>query len=473
MKNLLSLMIMSLMIVSCGGSGGGSVSGGGGGGDVTTPVNYGLDSSVGTVNGVLLDDFVAGIYYTSTSNSGTTNASGELTCSAGEDVTFKVGTLVLGTVPCLPVITPIEIVTKGKHKWNAINHTGDDVDELSASENLKLKRLLMILQTVDTDGDPSNGVSVDANTVTALSSLSVDQTKLDSLLTKDSDSDFSDAMTSLATAMGGSTVAVTSATTAVNHFKTTLSSTTACTTADITGSSTVTGSTAKCTATACGTGYSLSNGSCVAKTACTTGDVSNSTAVTGYTEDNNCKATSCSAGYGLSSGACYAMTACTTGDVSNSTAVTGYVDNSTCQATACSSGYKVENGSCVVSTASQVVGDAIEFYNASGASTNGFFLDHIANTGECGVGNDTATLKANYRNYQASTYTLSSEEISCFDYMANEIKSFVVSNLNRSDDLIEVTGATDTSASFFSNNDSLSTEEHVIVDLMFDWHDAQ
>lgn len=465
MKNYVFMLLMSLLLISCGGGSGGS---GGGGGlvDTDTPVvvNNGLDSSVGNISGVLLDEKVEGVDYSSTSFSGTTNGTGNFSCKAGETVTFSVNGLVIGKTPCLPVITPIELVTEGKVKWNEVNFTGDTADELTASQNSKLKRMLALVQTLDSDGDPSNGITVDSNVSSALTSLNANQATMDNLLSESSDEDFASTMTSLVTLMGGST-AVSSLSSGMSHFKTTLSSQTACTTSDVTGSASVQGVTPDCVALSCGGGYTLSNGTCVAKTACTTSDVSNSSSVSGYVEDG-CQATACTTGFGLSNGSCVAMAACTTADVSNSTVVTGYRDNSTCQATACDTGYAVSSGTCAVSTASTVVDDAISFYN-NYASGNDFVTDTMAHS-DCS-GEDYNTLKSYYLDDNTSGLGVSGR--TCLDRLAREARIYATDSpfgLGRGSDILEVSGANDQSSSYFNVDGVLTSYEKALLDLMFD-----
>lgn len=458
------MVLFSLFLVSCGGSGGGGTT------TTNTPPptqNFGVDGSVGNMSGVLLDDFIAGVAYESTSFSGTTDASGDFDCKSGETVTFKVGTLVLGNTPCLPVVTPIDLLTNGEHKWNSVSFTGNSVDELTSAQNKKLQRMLMILQTLDTDGDLSNGISVHANTNASLTALNVTQSVFDSLMSSNSDSEFSDAMDSLVATLGGGAVAVTDVSNAMTHFKNTLSSTTECTTGDKAGSTSVMGSTTKCVATACSGSYTLQNGSCIAKTACTTGDVSNSSSVTGFVEDG-CSATACSVGYGLSGGMCVAMTACTTADVANSATVSGFVDNNSCQATSCSVGYSVQGGACAVSTASQVVADAIESYETTNSVD---FVSEFMAFPECTSVTSFESMRTLYDDRAINSFFTApayADEHSCLDRMtlALVVEARVI--LSREADVLELTSAPDTSASHFTSNGTINQWEEVVVGKIFD-----
>ncbi|MBW2686634.1 MAG: hypothetical protein JRE19_12070, partial [Deltaproteobacteria bacterium] len=73
---LFLLLVSSLFIVSCGSSEGSS-----------------------TTTGQFIDDPVQGLDYTcSSGSSGVTNGNGEYVCDAGDDVTFSLGSIVIGTV---------------------------------------------------------------------------------------------------------------------------------------------------------------------------------------------------------------------------------------------------------------------------------------------------------------------------------------------------------------------------------------
>ena len=65
---------------------------GGGGGDSSSP-------SIGTITGTFVDDPVEGLDYNcSSGRSGTTNPVGQYTCNIGDDVTFRLGNILLGTI---------------------------------------------------------------------------------------------------------------------------------------------------------------------------------------------------------------------------------------------------------------------------------------------------------------------------------------------------------------------------------------
>ena len=119
---ILSFFMLSLM--ACGGGGGGG----------------GTTSSTGIITGN-----IEGITYSSASYSGSTTSSGEFQYKAGETVTFSIGGLVLATIePSSDLITVASLV--------------GDSPELPSIKTLNLQSLLL---TLDSDGNPDNGLTID------------------------------------------------------------------------------------------------------------------------------------------------------------------------------------------------------------------------------------------------------------------------------------------------------------------------
>ncbi|MEW8027087.1 MAG: hypothetical protein AB2792_10125 [Candidatus Thiodiazotropha sp.] len=113
-------------LIACGG-------GGGGGGDSTTPT---------TTGGVFKDNNVSGVTYTSGAQSGTTGSDGSFIYEVGQQVSFNLGNVTLGSTTGKSVITPIDLVSGGNS---------------SSTEVLNLVRFLLML---DRDGDPTNGITI-------------------------------------------------------------------------------------------------------------------------------------------------------------------------------------------------------------------------------------------------------------------------------------------------------------------------
>lgn len=155
-----AILLLVVMAVACGGGG----DGGGGG-----------SSSGSTMTGVFKDTNVAGLTYSSASFSGVTNAAGQYSYREGEVTTFSVGAVILGSVTSRGVVTPVHLVAGG---------TVDSTD---------VQNIVRFLLMIDDDGDPDNGITISTAVQTAAESWPTD---LDFSL---SESDFSDAIDSLAT----------------------------------------------------------------------------------------------------------------------------------------------------------------------------------------------------------------------------------------------------------------------------------
>lgn len=134
----------------------------------------GNDSSTPTTtpaSGTLTDAAIAGVSYrTSSGLSGVTDADGKFRYNPGDTVTFLLGALELGPVATdgrEETVTPIDLV-------NVV--TGlDDTQKQNMVTNL-----LVLLQSVDADGNPENGINIPAAVSTALTST-IAGTLLDSL----------------------------------------------------------------------------------------------------------------------------------------------------------------------------------------------------------------------------------------------------------------------------------------------------
>jgi len=124
------VLVIGFSFVACGGgssSDGGSSSGG--------------DKSF---TGQFIDAAVEGLEYecSPSGKSGVTNADGEFTCNEGDSVVFSVAGVNLGSASVGSIITPRTLFP------------GDDAAAVNMAQ---------FLQTLDSDGDPDNGISLDTN----------------------------------------------------------------------------------------------------------------------------------------------------------------------------------------------------------------------------------------------------------------------------------------------------------------------
>jgi len=106
--------------------------------------------------GIFLDSPVANLSYITPSQSGKTNTDGEFKYQAGETITFSIGGFSFPSTIAGSVITPMDLVA-----------TVDINDPIV----VKLARLL---QSLDIDGNPENGIEISAEAHQALSDMSLD-----------------------------------------------------------------------------------------------------------------------------------------------------------------------------------------------------------------------------------------------------------------------------------------------------------
>ena len=106
--------------------------------------------------GVFLDSAVAGVdYSTTTGLGGVTDSSGRFYYNPGDQVSFTIGGISLGSVTGAAKLTPVEVMGA------------------SGTADQKVINLSRLLQTLDADGDPSNGISINDSTKTTLAAKSV------------------------------------------------------------------------------------------------------------------------------------------------------------------------------------------------------------------------------------------------------------------------------------------------------------
>ncbi len=120
-KSLLGIFL-GIALAACGGSGGGGPA---------------------LKTGVFLDSPVVGIGYTTTANlSGSTNSAGEFQYLPGDEVVFFVGNIRLPSVLAAEFVTPLDM--------GAAKDLNDPV----------VINILRFLQSLDSDGDPKNGIHI-------------------------------------------------------------------------------------------------------------------------------------------------------------------------------------------------------------------------------------------------------------------------------------------------------------------------
>lgn len=107
-------------------------------------------------SGVFLDSAVEGLGYATTTMNGKTGSAGEFTFTAGENITFSLGGFELPTVQAANIITPLDIF-------------GSNV-----VTDAKVADLSRLLQSMDVDGDVSNGITLPLTVESINSDVQID-----------------------------------------------------------------------------------------------------------------------------------------------------------------------------------------------------------------------------------------------------------------------------------------------------------
>lgn len=149
--------------------------------NVSNTVSSLIDNITGKTKGTavgarFLDSAVANLQYKSNTYNGTTGANGDFTCASGEQVEFVIGSLSLGTSICQSVITPQtlaapktqEVVAQTSTNASGVTtSTGSTVQTVVSpvlSTDDRVLNRVRLLMTLDTDGNPDNGITLPAAT---------------------------------------------------------------------------------------------------------------------------------------------------------------------------------------------------------------------------------------------------------------------------------------------------------------------
>lgn len=113
-----------------------------------------------TETGSFVDSPVSGISYSTDSYAGLTDDNGTFRYIENEIVEFSIGNLVMGAAVADSTITPLELgtLTNGNLSYES-NHQD------------RATNTLRLLQTLDSDGYPENGISISDSTVAAINEL--------------------------------------------------------------------------------------------------------------------------------------------------------------------------------------------------------------------------------------------------------------------------------------------------------------
>lgn len=123
----------------------------------TAPVMPGGSGSDAQVlqQGAFADNPVSGLKYTSQVASGITDADGRFSYAASESITFSVGELVLGSTTAKAKVTPVDLFAQA-----------------TGIADQRATNVLVLLQTLDQDGDLNNGTQISEQVATVVSKYS-------------------------------------------------------------------------------------------------------------------------------------------------------------------------------------------------------------------------------------------------------------------------------------------------------------
>jgi len=156
----LSLAAVASLFIGCGSSDSGT----------TTSTTSSTITST-SIDGQLIDGYVEGVTYTcADGTTGTTDINGNFSCES-LPVTFRVGGLKLGGVDTLPT---------DRHVFPQ-DLAGVDRNDTT---NEQVVALAQLLQSLDTDSNPDNGITIDTNTSELLTSGDFNKEDLDAYLTE-------------------------------------------------------------------------------------------------------------------------------------------------------------------------------------------------------------------------------------------------------------------------------------------------
>ncbi|MCP4335480.1 MAG: hypothetical protein GY785_22745 [Gammaproteobacteria bacterium] len=126
---------------------------------ILTACSDGGSSSSGSnaQQGVFIDSAVEGVSFTTATQSGTTDSAGTFSYLPGEIVSFYIGDILIGSAEGQGQLTPLNFVP------GAVDETEPQVSNI-----------LRFVQSLDSDNDPDNGITISSMVVTQAASQSLD-----------------------------------------------------------------------------------------------------------------------------------------------------------------------------------------------------------------------------------------------------------------------------------------------------------
>jgi len=126
---------------------------GGGSSDPESTIDNNSSNAPTVLTGVFVDSAVEGVAYDTQTQTGTTNAQGQFNYIAGEEVTFSIGSTELPTVTAAAQVSPVDMAVGSSNPEDTTTN------------------IARLLQSLDTDGDPDNGITISNSAAQTPSSI--------------------------------------------------------------------------------------------------------------------------------------------------------------------------------------------------------------------------------------------------------------------------------------------------------------
>ena len=155
-----------------------------------------------TLVGIIIDSPIEGLSYKTESKAGITNAKGEFSYLFGEQITFSIGDINFPVILAASKISPLDMA-----KTQDIN-------------NQTVTNIIRFMQTLDSDSNPENGISISSAVSIAATGFSIDFLKID-------DASFEAETSSFLNTVKPDSPTLISTAEATQHFKKTIDTSTA------------------------------------------------------------------------------------------------------------------------------------------------------------------------------------------------------------------------------------------------------
>jgi YD repeat-containing protein len=131
---------------------------------------FGAVQAPGSDQGCLVGPAASGVAYATPTHRGVTGARGDFQYEKGETVRFMIGDTLLGEVEGLAQVTPFDLASSAALTGPNINWAlQEENDPFHAAINIAV-----LLQSLDYDGDPGNGVEITTAVASLLQRISLD-----------------------------------------------------------------------------------------------------------------------------------------------------------------------------------------------------------------------------------------------------------------------------------------------------------